>query len=186
MGISHVKVKRPAVFLDRDGTIIAQEDDIVSYSEIRILPGAIKALAKLKELGFLLIVVTNQPVVGKGMISEAGIRAIHSKLNAKFAAHHAKIDAFYVCPHRYYDHCNCRKPKQLLIKRAQKKFSVDMKKSFFVGDDLRDVETGRIATLKTILVRTGNGRKKSKFFNTTPDMTAQNLLSAVKKIEKII
>ena len=179
-------MNRPAIFLDRDGTIIAQKADIIQVRDLRVLPRVPEALAKLSKLGFVLVVVTNQPVIGKGLITKKGVGRLNEALNQSLAKRGAEIDAFYVCPHRYQDHCGCRKPKTLLIKKAIKRFSIDTRRSFFIGDDVRDIETGRRIRVKTVLVRTGNGRKKSEFFHTKPDMTAKDLFSAATKIKKLI
>ena len=180
------KVKRPAIFIDRDGTIISHVDALTKHAQVSIIPGTPKGLQTLHELGFLLIVVTNQPVVSRGMITVRGVERLHKKLNNRLRKQGGWIDAFYFCPHEHKDACLCRKPGTLLIKQAVKKYNIDLKKSFFVGDSNRDVETGRRARVKTILVKTGNGGKDTEFYNPKPDFVAKNFLAAATLIKKIV
>ncbi len=178
------KVKRPAIFLDRDGTLIAQRDDIIGSSQVKILKNVVQGLKRMQKLGFLCVVITNQPVIGKKLITKAGVERLNTMINGRLQKGGAYIDAFYVCPHRFFDNCSCRKPKLKLVREAVKKYGIDLKKSFFIGDDLRDIETGRRAKAGTILVKTGNAGKDKRFFSITPDFIARDLLAAAKIVEK--
>jgi histidinol-phosphate phosphatase family protein len=179
--------KRPAVFLDRDGTLIEERDDIVRPSQVRILKNTAAGLILLRKLGFVLIVITNQPVIGKGLITRKGVERLDLLLGIRLAKKDARIDAFYVCPHRYWDHCPCRKPKIALVRAAAKKYWIDLKRSFFVGDSLRDVAAGKRAKMKAILVKTGKAGRDREFFDAKkikPDFVARDLLAAAKIISK--
>ena len=178
--------QQPAVFIDRDGTIIEFVDVLSESSQVKLLPGAAEAIAELNRRGFLVIALTNQPNIEKGLLTQEGLKAIHDLLQDLLAESGAHLDAIYTCPHRYrppadpVPQCECRKPGIKLIQDAQAEFLIDMANSWFVGDRLRDVETGRRANLKTILVSTGGPSKDDEFFpDTKPDYTADDLLGAV-------
>lgn len=177
--------KRPAVFLDRDGTLIRHVDDIVRRSQIKILKGAPEALKIFRTLGFRLIVITNQPVISKGLINQKGVDALHRHLNSHFKKHGVALDAFYTCPHRHWDYCLCRKPQIGSVKKAVAKYNLDLRNSFFIGDTFRDVATGKNAKLKTILVATGKGGSDYELFTVKPDYKTKNILTAAKLVRRI-
>jgi D-glycero-D-manno-heptose 1,7-bisphosphate phosphatase len=150
---------RPAVFLDRDGTIIEDADYLTDPEQIRILPGVLSALKRLRDSGYLLIVVTNQSAIARGWLTEDGLKEVHSELDRRLHAGGAHVDAYYCCPHlpegtvpRYAVACDCRKPKPGLLNRAAQEWDVDMGSSFMVGDSVRDAEAGRHAGCRSILV----------------------------------
>ncbi|MDO8621539.1 MAG: HAD family hydrolase [Candidatus Levybacteria bacterium] len=184
MGV-HVKVGRPAVFLDRDGTLVAQVDDIINSSQLKILSGVPDGVRLLNRLGFLVIVITNQPVIGKGLTTRTKVKKINKVLYNWLSKKGAIIDAFYVCPHRHWDRCACRKPKLGLINAAVKKYNIDITNSFFIGDDMRDIETGKRARLKTILVKTGNAGRDRRYFDVKPNAIVRNFLFAAKFIARV-
>jgi len=172
---------KPAIFLDRDGTIIEQVDVLNDAAQLRLLPGAAKAIAGLKERGYLVIGITNQPIIEKGLLSHEKLQLIHDALQHMLEKEGARLDAIYTCPHQYRaeGQCNCRKPGTGLIEDAQKEFAIDIEKSWLVGDRLRDVATGRNAKLKTILVATGGVSKDDEFFpEAVPDYRASDLQEA--------
>lgn len=179
------KIKRPAVFLDRDGTLIKFFNDIVRPSQVQILKYAPEALRLFREMGFRVVVITNQPVIDKGFIDRRGVDRLHADMNRRLKGQSAAIDSFYVCPHRHWDDCSCRKPRIGSIKKAVKKYHIDIKKSFFIGDTMRDVMTGRNANLKTVLVMTGRKGDDRAAFKVKPDYTVKNILAAAKLIKKI-
>lgn len=151
MGIGEVSQgMRRAVFLDRDGVL----NQIVlrngkpyppgSAEEIRILPGVPEALQSLRENGFLLYVVTNQPDVARGRQSVAEVERIHA-----FLAQNLPLDGFYVCYHDDNDQCSCRKPRPGLVLAAAREHSIDLQSSYMVGDRWRDIEAGHRAGCRT-------------------------------------
>jgi len=189
MGVSAKGLKK-AVFLDRDGTIVKQVELLHRVSEIRILPGAAEAVKKLNKLGYLAIVLTNQPVVARGIIGEKEVDKIHAVLIERLNRKGARLDAIYYCPHhpeanvkKYRIKCRCRKPNIGMILKAAKKYGINLKKSFMVGDSTRDILAGNRAGLKVILVKTGHGGKDIWQFKGKPDFIVDNLSAAVKIIK---
>ena len=181
---------RKAVFLDRDGTINKEVDNLRRLKDLRILPGAARAIKKINKLGFLAVVITNQPVVSRGWLTEPELDRIHAVLIRRLGRKGAKLDAIYYCPHhkdaqirKYRVLCACRKPNIGLILKAAKKFKIDLKKSFMVGDSTRDILAGKKAKMRTILVKTGYAGKDGKY-NVKPDFVAKNLMQAAKIIER--
>ena len=147
-----MSMRRPAIFLDRDGTINKLNGFITDYNQIEIIPNSAAAIKKLKDLGFLIIVVTNQPVVERGLISKAGLETLHLNLNKALAKDGGDVDAFLFCPHEdsakridkvSVDFCKCRKPASGLIDEALAIFKIDLSKSWVIGDSWRDVELAK-------------------------------------------
>ena len=173
MGVA--ALTRRAVFLDRDGVLnraIVRDGrpyPPVRVEEVEILPGVAEALAGLRRAGFLLLVVTNQPDVARGTLSAAVVADIHRHLQAALG-----LDGIYVCPHDYRDRCACRKPLPGLLQAAARERSVDLASSFMVGDRWRDIEAGRRAGCRTILVDYGYDETLS----CEPDSRAASLSEA--------
>ena len=174
-----------AVFLDRDGTIIRQVDLMHEVSQLRLLPGAATAIRILNEKGLLVVVVTNQPAVARGVASEQEIKLVHEELNRRLQARGAHIDAFYFCPHhpnatleQYRTTCPCRKPEPGMILRAAEEYGLDLSRSVMIGDTTQDILAGNRAGVHTILVRTGHGGRDPWQYQCSPDWTANNLLEA--------
>lgn len=184
MGIGAEKM-RPAAFLDRDGTIIVFSNRVLRSSQIRFYRGAPQAIRKLNQLGYLCIVVTNQPNIEKGIITKKKADQLNKLMVSRLKFRGARIDAVYMCPHKYPSSCSCRKPEIGMLLQAKKKFRIDFKKSFVVGDDMRDIALGRRAKIKTILVKTGIGGKDKRFFDAKPDYIAKDLTQSAKIIKKL-
>lgn len=190
MGVGAKGLKR-AVFLDRDGTIIKQVELLHKVSEVKLLPGAARAIKEINKLGFLAIVITNQPVVARGIISPKEVDKIHAVLIDRLNKKGARLDDIYYCPHhpeanmeKYRVKCRCRKPNIGMILKAAKQSGLNLKKSFMVGDSTRDVLAGNRAGLKVVLVKTGHGGKDVWQFRSKPDFVVKNLSEAVKIIKK--
>ena|SRR5438067_455244 len=153
----------PAVFLDRDGVLIDDLDLICRVDHVRILAGVPGALGKLKMAGFKLVVVTNQPVIARGMATEEHIRSLNEHVQRLLMdAGGPKLDGWYVCPHHpeatltaYRVACECRKPQPGLLLQGARELSLDLKRSFMIGDRLTDIIAGAKAGTRTILVKTG-------------------------------
>jgi D-glycero-D-manno-heptose 1,7-bisphosphate phosphatase len=145
-----------AVFLDRDGVINANLERNgkpvapTSLAEFRILPGVDHSTRRLKEAGFLLVIVTNQPDVANGLTSEATIDAMHAEVRRRLP-----IDDIMVCLHTDSDHCMCRKPKPGMILKAAEKHGIELAASYMVGDRWRDVRAGHAAGCVTIFIDYG-------------------------------
>lgn len=180
-----------AVFLDRDGTINKEVDVLRRVSQVKLLPGAAKAIKAINKLGFLVIVVTNQPVVARGWLTEKDVEKIHDVLVKRLAKQGARIDAIYYCPHhpdanlkKYRKNCSCRKPKPGMILKAMKKFGISRKGSFMVGDHVWDIMAGKAAGLKTILVKSSKRSADSRFAHVKADFRTKDLRGAVSIIRR--
>ena len=155
-------MSRPAVYFDRDGTLIDERGYLDQLLLLSVFPWTGDALRLLNRAGFAVVVITNQSGVARGLIDEPFLQELHRELDRRIAP--ARIDAYYYCPHladaanpRYRVACDCRKPKPGLIERACRELHLDPQRSFMVGDRWLDVQCGRAAGVGTILVRTGHG-----------------------------
>lgn len=150
---------RKALFLDRDGVINKRAQPgkyILSPQEFELLPGVLEALKLAKKRGCLVIVVTNQSCVGKGLISEEGLRELHEHLK-KLLSENGKclVDAAYHCPHLATENCACRKPGPKMFFDAAKQFGIDLSQSIFIGDSETDLQAGKAAGCPTFLIKEG-------------------------------
>jgi len=168
-----------AVFLDRDGVLNrapvrdGRPQSVVSVEEVELLPGVPEACAMLRDAGFSLIVVTNQPEVARGRVSQDAVEAIHEFLRARLP-----LDEVRVCYHDDAEGCNCRKPKPGMLLEAARDRGVDLARSFMVGDRWRDIEAGRRAGCKTVFIDYGYDELRPEEM----DFKADSLLSAAKWI----
>ena len=145
--------KNKAIFLDRDGVINKNRDDYVkSTKELEIFSNIGKEILKLKMKGFLIIVITNQSVINRKIITIRELEEIHSTIQKFLIKSKTSIDKFYFCPHRPDENCNCRKPKAGMILQAINDFSINVSKSWMVGDSKTDIEAGEKAGCQTILL----------------------------------
>jgi histidinol-phosphate phosphatase family protein len=148
-----------AAFLDRDGVINHDPGWIHRPDQLKVFPFAAEAIRALKEHGWLVVVVSNQSAVARGLCTERDVERVHEHLAQQLASDGARIDAFYFCPHHPdfgpEPGCRCRKPKTGMIDRAVQDFGIDVRRSFLVGDKTSDVAAGQRAGLRTILVQTG-------------------------------
>lgn len=154
-----MKTKRDekVVFLDRDGVINKnppEHDYVKKWSEFTFLPGAKEAIAYLKKAGYKVILVSNQRGIARGLMSQEDIADIHKNMQKELATYGGKIDAIYVCPHNYNDNCDCRKPKPGLLYRAARVHHIDLTKATLIGDSQSDIEAGKTAGCRTILMQT--------------------------------
>lgn len=164
------KLLRPAVFLDRDGTLIRDAEYLSDPSQIHLFSNTPAALKLLKKAGYLLLVVSNQSGVARGYFPESMVGKVHRRLQAMLKAKGAGVDAFFYCPHyptgpvkRYAKACVCRKPKTGMIRQALKKYPIDLKQSFVVGDKMDDMLLGQNAKVAgSVLVGTGKGKEHQK------------------------
>ncbi len=184
-----------AAFLDRDGTIIQENGYISKINQVEFIPDSIEAIKKLRALGYKIIIITNQSGVAQGFFSEKSLQKVNHYLLKKLSQQKAAVDGIYFCPHHprvglknYKKDCDCRKPKTGLLKLAVKEKKLKLKDSVVIGDKISDVELGKNAKIKSILVLTGYGKKESKkitaFSKSKPDFIAKNLLEAVKLLQK--
>lgn len=166
------------MFLDRDGTLNEDLGYVGKPEDVRLLPGVLEAVKQLKNLGFLIVVVSNQSGVGRGYFTQRDVEEVHEKVRSDFLNAGAAIDAFYYCPHRPDEGCCCRKPATGMVMAAAKRFNIDLENSFFVGDKLIDVQTGKGVHCKTVLLR-GNDKNEG---GPQPDRAATDLREAAQWI----
>lgn len=183
---------RSAVFLDRDGTINREVIHLKSPDQVELLPGAAVAIRRLNRSGTLAVVITNQPVVARGDVSFEGLERIHARLESQLGGSGAFLDGVYLCPHHpdkgflgevpeLKGPCGCRKPEPGLIDQACRELSISRQNSWMVGDTTSDVEAGRRAGVRTVLLRSGHAGADAKHV-VRPDYIAPNLADAVEWI----
>jgi D-glycero-D-manno-heptose 1,7-bisphosphate phosphatase len=175
-------MKRPAIFLDRDGTLIEEVNYLSRVEDLRLFPFSADAVKLLKNAGFLIIVVTNQSGIGRGIYTEADMHAIHDAIQTEL---NGAIDAFYFCPHLPCDGCECRKPKLGMIEAAIRDFGIDRENSWMIGDKKIDVETGQSAGMRTALVLIGYGTQQRGLLEQLPEVMEDDLGAAVAEIARI-
>ena len=177
-----------AVFLDRDGTINEETHHLYRYKDWRWLPGSIDAIRALNEAGYLVIVVSNQGGVARGLYSASDVDQLHRQVDRELVMRGGRIDSYYYCPHhpRYGDsgECECRKPAPGLLRRAALRWDIELKQSFIVGDKATDVEAGINAGVTPIMVATGYGAEQRELVPSTTRYVA-DLLEAAQLITGI-
>ncbi len=149
---------RPAVFLDRDGTVIEDRGVLAEPSDVVFFPDTVDALKRLQDR-FLLFLVTNQPGVARGAITLDHVDRVNARVLSDLAEHGVTITAVYVCPHQRSDGCSCSKPNPYFLHKAAEEHAVDLRRSFTVGDHPHDVEFARAVGARGVYVRTGHGEK---------------------------
>ena len=177
-------VKRRFVVLDRDGVIIEDRDHLVEAELVELLPGAASAIRKLRDSGFGVVVATNQSVIGRGWLDEAGLGEIHARMEDFLRREGAELDGIFICPHIAEDGCACRKPVIGLMEQAARAHQFDPRESFVVGDKTSDIEFGKRAGATTILVRSGYGREVEAEGKHGADYVADDLPAAVAIISR--
>ena len=155
----------PAIFLDRDGVIVENRSDyILSWEDIEIFPQAIHALSRPQIARYLIVIITNQSPIGRGLLSQTVADEINERLLVEIRAAGGRVDGLFLCPHSPADHCSCRKPLPGLILRAADQLSIDLGQSILIGDAVTDLKAGMAAGIKTLaLVKTGRGAEQAKF-----------------------
>jgi D-glycero-D-manno-heptose 1,7-bisphosphate phosphatase len=174
---------RPAVFLDRDGTIAEEVGYLNHASRFRMFPFVAAAIHRLNEAGLPVIVVTNQSGVGRGYFPESLVHTVNEMMTKQLAKAGAQINAIYYCPHVSAENCDCRKPKTGMLERAALENALDLQRSFVVGDRYGDMELARNARARSVLVRTGYGEGELAWhaanWPVQPDFVAEDLTQAV-------
>lgn len=173
---------RPAVFLDRDGTIAEEVGYLNHASRFRMFPFVAGAIRLLNKAGLPVVVVTNQSGVSRGYFPESLVATVNQLMTQQLAEAGARIDAVYYCLHTSAEHCDCRKPKIGMLERAALEHALDLKHSFVVGDRYGDIELARNAQARAILVRTGYGEGELAWhaakWPLQPDFVAEDLSHA--------
>ena len=168
----NLNVRQKCVFLDRDGTINKFNDFITSPDEFELIDGVAEAIKRINSLGFLTIVITNQPVIARGEVDFETLDLIHMKMETELGKHGAYIDDLFFCPHHpdrgfpgerqeYKINCDCRKPKPGMILAAAEKYNIDLSCSYMVGDDMRDVKAGIAAGCIPVLLKSNSEKSET-------------------------
>lgn len=178
--------KKKAVFLDRDGTIVAYKPYLSSPEELELLPNAVEGIRLFKKNNYQIIIVTNQPGIAKGKFDEIQLTDIHKKLTSMLGNEGISIDDIYYCPHhiegtieRYRIDCDCRKPKSGMILNAAQKHNIDLSQSIMIGDSDKDMEAGRNVGCKCILINHIN-KSSDSISNKSMDYVVTDLLEAAR------
>ena len=166
----------PSIFLDRDGVLIENRSDYVrDWSQVSIIPEAIRALSLAPLKKYKVIIVTNQSVVGRGLILLETAQEINQRLINLIRDQNGQIDGVYMCPHTPEEGCSCRKPLPGLLLQAAKDLSLDLQRSWMIGDAWSDVQAGEAAGMRgTILLKTGRGTEQLR--HTHPENTKSYLI----------
>jgi D-glycero-D-manno-heptose 1,7-bisphosphate phosphatase len=186
-------VGRPAIFLDRDGTLSHEIGYVNHLSRFRLLPYAIDAVRLINGSGRLAILVTNQAGVARGYFPESLIHDVHARVRASLAEGGARLDGIYVCVHHptvgappYRRDCDCRKPRPGLLRQAEQELGADLARSWMIGDRHGDLAVAWAAGARAALVKTGYGRGELEWhaaeWPRPPDLVAENVLEAVERI----
>jgi D-glycero-D-manno-heptose 1,7-bisphosphate phosphatase len=175
--------ERRFIVLDRDGTIIEEREYLSDPAQVRLIPGVGTTLRELREIGFGLVVITNQSAVGRGFFDEARLAQVHQRLKDLLSREGVQLDGLYVCPHKPDDDCDCRKPKLGLLQKASKDLGFRLEDSIVIGDKACDIEMGHAAGALTFLVRTGYG---AQFENeVAADFVVDDLAAATASIRRL-
>ena len=182
-----------AIFLDRDGTINVEKDYIYKSEDLVFEEGTIEALKTFKNLGYILIVVSNQSGIARGYFTEKDLNIFNNNMNEILKKNGVEITEFYCCPHHpdgigeYKKVCECRKPNNKMIEDAIKKYNIDREKSYMIGDKTSDIGAGLKSNLKTVLVKTGYGLKDMEKIDKNKTLICENLkdFSEILKREKL-
>lgn len=176
----------PAVFLDRDGTVIAERHYLSDPAGVELLPGAAEGMRRMSALGLPLVLVTNQSGVGRGYFGRDAVERVHGRLLELLEAEGLRLDGLYACPHAPQERCACRKPLPGLLQRAGAELRLDLAASFVVGDKPCDVELGQGVGATSFLVRTGYGADHAAQGSCAPQHVVDDLLGAARRIEAIL
>lgn len=174
----------PAVFLDRDGTIIEDRGYVHEPGKVKLLPGAAQAVRRLNENGYVVVSVSNQSGIARGLYEDADYAAVQRRLVELLEAHGAHLDGAYYCPHhpRLTGPCECRKPGVKLFRDAQAALDIDLLRSWWVGDRMSDVQPARMLGGRAILVTTGQGGVTQGQARSAGVMVVADLPAAVDEI----
>lgn len=151
-----------AIFLDRDGVINTERTDYVKTpSELEILPNVAEYIKQLKDAGFLIIVITNQSAINRGLTNHDNVKNIHIVIQEYCKRNGTSIDAFFYCPHKPDENCNCRKPKAGLLLKAINEFKINLKSSWMIGDSDSDLEAAKSVGCNSIKIPSNGSLNKA-------------------------
>mgnify|MGYP002557948187 FL=1 len=184
--------KQKAIFLDRDGTINEYVGFLRKEEDFKLIPGVSEAIKKINNSGYLAIVVTNQPVIARGEVTEEELEEIHKKMETLLGLDGAYIDDIYYCPHHpdkgfegeipeLKIECDCRKPKTGMLEKAAREHNIDLSSSIMIGDSTLDIKIAENAGMQSILLKTGQKGEDGKY-DVSPTLIAEDLNDAINKI----
>jgi D,D-heptose 1,7-bisphosphate phosphatase len=189
MALNAAAMLAPAIFIDKDGTLVLDVPYNIDASRIVLREGAGPALARLFDAGFVLVLVTNQPGIAQGRYVQADLDAVWNELNRQLAPHGVHFTAIYYCPHdpdgsvALYAHpCECRKPRPGMLLRAARQHRLDLGRSWMIGDILDDVEAGHAAGCRAVLLDVGSETEWRQGELRQPDFVAPTLMAAAGSI----
>ncbi len=181
--------KRRAVILDRDGVINDHQlGYVTSWAQFRFMPGALAALRRLHEAGWLVVVATNQSAVGRGMMTQNDLEEMHARMLAEVQQAGGRIERVFTCPHRPEEGCNCRKPKPGLLLEAAREYDLDLSGCYLVGDSWRDIAAGQAVGCTTILVEgvdATRAQEQLEKLERPPDFLVKDLAAAADVILRL-
>ncbi|NLF25047.1 MAG: HAD-IIIA family hydrolase [Deltaproteobacteria bacterium] len=169
--------RRPAVFIDRDGTIVEFVEYLHEPEKLRVLPGALEGMKLLQQAGFRIVIITNQPGIGMGFYTKEDFYRVNRELLRAASKAGVLIDKVYFCPHSKAEQCLCRKPATALVERANKELNLDLSGSYVIGDMTIDLMLAKNAGCTPVLVRTGYGGQDG-LYPATPEFTGEDLAQA--------
>ena len=184
--------KQKAIFLDRDGTINEYVGFLRKEEDFRLIPGVSEAIKKINNSGYLAIVVTNQPVIARGEVTEEELEEIHKKMETLLGLDGAYIDDIYYCPHHpdkgfegeipeLKIECDCRKPKTGMLEKAAREHNIDLSSSIMIGDSTLDIKMAENVGMQSVLLKTGQKGEDGKY-DVSPTLIAEDLNDAINKI----
>ncbi len=184
--------KQKAIFLDRDGTINEYVGFLRKEEDFKLIPGVSEAIKKINNSGYLAIVVTNQPVIARGEVTEEELEEIHKKMETLLGLDGAYIDDIYYCPHHpdkgfegeipeLKIECDCRKPKTGMLEKAAREHNIDLSSSIMIGDSTLDIKMAENAGMQSVLLKTGQKGEDGKY-EVSPTLIAEDLNDAINKI----
>lgn len=170
---------KPAVFLDRDGTLNVSVGYVNHADRFELFPWTIDAIRLIRDEGYLAVMVTNQSGIGRGFFPAELVDSIHGRFRSQLEAAGAGLDGIYVCPHVSSEDCDCRKPAPGMLRQASSELDIDLERSWMVGDTVTDLQAGWAAGTRAALVRTGFGagtlEHESAGWDRQPDLVGENV-----------
>jgi D-glycero-D-manno-heptose 1,7-bisphosphate phosphatase len=181
-----VNRKKPLLLLDRDGTLITEQDYLKDPKKVRFLTGSLAGLQRLSKAGYPMVVISNQSGIGRGLMTERDVQKVMKRFSDELKTHGVRLKGIYWCPHHPNIPCACRKPKLGLVKKAARRLKRSWKGSISVGDKWCDVEMGQSTGGLGILVKTGYGSRtlREKGPHPKPALIARNFNAAARWILK--
>ena len=175
-------IRQRFAIVDRDGTIIEEKHYLSNPDEVELIPGAAEGLRILREMDLGLVMLTNQSGLGRGYFDRERLDAVHERMIGLLAQEGVRLDGIYYCPHLPSEECDCRKPKDALLRSAATDLKFDPSKGFVIGDKPCDIELGRRVGATTILVATGHGREFVRDPSVAADYVMDDLLAAAQAV----